>query len=157
MKFKFAAIDQTARVVRGVLRAESHEEARDLLMGEQVYPKQLSPVGDSEPVTWVPRTRVLERARASSPAVAEQVLVGPVEVSLGSLSVVTGGTLVLKKAGGEVLRFASSEREEVRVLGWPVRVLRITMLTGQMYEIRAGLFLTAGWARAVTKALDKAR
>lgn len=158
MKFKFAAIDHTARVVRGVLRAESESDARDLLMGEQVYPKQLSPADDAEPVTWVPRTRVLERARAASaPTADEKLLFGPVRVPLGFISITATYAINLTLRTGEVLHFTPADLEEVRVLGWPRRFLRITTLTGQMYEIPAGIFLTAGWAQLFIKTLDKAK
>ncbi len=171
MKFRFRGIDETGSVVRGVLRAEGEEHARELLLGENVFEKGIEPAGEDEKVTWVPRMRILSRAEerpGMQPAGARDADAQPVRAVFqtravhgyekpvaGKAGLTEDATFVFSPEGGGAERFVArpEELETVQLAGFPFVVLRLTMLSGRMYEFEAGFLVASGNPRAIRKEL----
>ncbi len=172
MKYRFRGIDQTGSVLRGVLRADSEEHARELLLGEGVFEKGIEPAGEEEKVTWVPRQRILSRAEQrpgmdTGGAVTEadarpvravfptRAVHGYESPTPGKAGLTEHGVFVFvpEAGGGEKLVAGPRELEMVTLAGFPFVVLRLTLLSGRMYEFEAGFFFAKGNARAIRKEL----
>lgn len=171
MKFRFQGIDGTGSVLRGVMRADTGEHARELLRGEGVFEKKLEPAGEEEKVTWVPRQRILSRAQgttagADSPSRGEDVrpvralfqtkaLLGFDKPAEGRAGLTEDGTFVFEPSAREQPRLAlpPEELETAHLAGFPARLLRLTLLSGRMYEFTAGFLIASGTARAIQKEL----
>lgn len=170
MKFRFVAVDGRGRVLRGVMRAENPEDAREIMLAEEVYPKQIEPADEEEKATWAPRERIKARASGAATwaekkkqeeerpvrAVFRTVgLFGTIGPGLAGLS--DGGSFVFipEKATGEKFVVTLWELEDVRVFGFPRRVLRLTLLDGSMHEFTAGIFLTGSHAKETANHLKK--
>lgn len=169
MKFRFQAIDGQGRVLRGVLRAESEEDARELLLGEEVFPKRLEPAGEDEPVTWAAKGRVKERMKASATGTtaepAEPLPPGtPVwdtsrAVAGGwepcRVAITKPGVLIVEASGASPLTIRRERVEEARLRGFPFWVLAVTMLDGGLHEFRAGFLFPHPGARRCAAALRR--
>ncbi len=160
MKFRFQGIDGGGRVVRGILRAGDEAEAREMLLSEQVFPKNLDATGEEEQVTWVSKSWVKEqhtRARASGDAkasmppgspVAAAVLDDGTEVVSGRFA--AGEEGVYFETGGVVREWRADGVETARLAGFPGRRLMVSLLDGSLLEFRAGfVFAPAAFKSAV--------
>lgn len=168
MKLRFQAIDQGGRVVRGVLRAESAEEAREFLTGENLFPKTLNECAGEERVTWAPKSRIKEALAAgghrdsdSPPRIVAAsfrtvAVMGFDAHTAGEAGLGEAGDFVFLPDSGAPLRIAPGELESALVAGFPARVLRLTLINGRMYEFRAGILLAKGGARSIVRAIRKA-
>ena len=165
MKFQFTAIDSGGRVLRGVLRAENEEDARDLLLSEDVFAKQLEPVDEEEKTTWAPKKRIKERLanpntwskqgegekeKPISCVFNSRILSGFGAGASGQLGLSESGALVFQNSEGEALfQAAESEIELALVCGFPLRVLRVVLLNGKMLEFSAGRVFATSSAKSI--------
>lgn len=170
MKFQFTAVDSGGRIVRGVMRAENEEEARELLLGEDVFPKKLNEVGEEEKVTWSPKGRIKAKvADAATWNKGAAKIDSNIDDLLLTTTAVTGFDRPLQGAAGlnadgdfvfqprqdgETLVVRPSELEILSISGFPRRLLRLTLLSGRMYEFTAGLFLSTANAKAIVRQLS---
>lgn len=169
MKFRFVAVDGRGRVLRGVMRAESPEDAREIMLAEEVYPKQIEPAEEEEKATWAPRERIKARATGAATwaekkkqederpvrAVFRTIgLFGTIGAGQAGLSD-SGAFVFIPASGGEKFTVAAAELEDARVMGFPRRVLRLTLLDGSMHEFTAGIFLTGSHAKETATHLKK--
>lgn len=162
MKFHFQAIDEKGRVQRGVLRAESAEAARDVLLAENIFAKKLDPADEAETVTWAPKVRRENRGgSAADSASAKPVraffettaLLGFEMPRRGRAGLTEQGAFVFECSGEPALVLGAADVEAVVLAGFPYRVLRLTLLSGRMYEFAAGLLFANSSAKEALKAL----
>jgi hypothetical protein len=164
MKLRFQAIDSNGRVVRGVLRAEDDAAARDLMREEGLFAKTLEPVDEEEKVTWSPRNRIkaamesrtgdsAEARRIVRSAFATRALSGVEGAPSGEAGLSEAGDFVFSPVGdaAEPLLIRREDAEQAVVSGFPVKTLRITLLSGKMYEFAAGMLLANGGAKDVVR------
>ena len=166
MRYSFQAVDEHGRVTRGVLKAESEEQARELLLDENVFPKQLEPAAEDEKVTWAPTRRIKEQYAARSSAGREEkrpvraifettLLFGTDEAPLpGKAGLTEQDEFVFNPRQGEPFNFSREEVEVAAIRGFPIRVMRITMLNGRMYEFQAGMIIANGSAKEIARTLS---
>lgn len=170
MKFHFEAIDGDGRPLRGVLAADSEVDAIARLRGEGVFPKKVTEADSEAKVTFAAKKAIeARRARGmASPGGPEDALqnlprkmVG-VTASTGFTTPVAGfigltdaGHLLFHGKNGEKLFAEPRHIESAQVVGFPFRRLRITLVTGQMYEFSAGFLLTDGDLRQLVANLNK--
>lgn len=159
MKLQFEAIDGKGRVVRGILRAESEEDARDLLMAEEIYAKRLIPCPEEATPTWAPKVR----ARSSRPVPeAERLPVRHVlQTALreagaapqpGRLGLTESGeAVVFEPASGDPRRWTIDEIEVATVHGLIVRELTITLNNGRSLVFDGGTVFAASEAGSLAK------
>lgn len=170
MKFRCVAVDEGGRIVREVLRADSEEDARELLLGENLFPKQLEPVPEETKVTWVSRRRVQENIdkrrvqTGDGETGTERPLVFGRTTLLragggteGTLSVFAGGEVVFEPRGGEKRIYRAQDVEAARLGGFPLRRLRLYLLNGELFEFTAGWFVASGAMRTACRALAGAK
>jgi hypothetical protein len=69
-----------------------------------------------------------------------------VDGKAGTAGLSDDGAFVFQPVGGEKLVLPAAQLEDVRVLGFPARILRLTELTGRMHEFSAGFLLASGAA-----------
>lgn len=165
MRYRFTAIDGKGRVVRGVMAAESEAEAREILIEDEIYPKQLEEASE-EKVTWAPKRRIqqkLEDARKAggteekqaSPerAIFHTVALFGFENSpvSGKAGLTESGDFIFQATTGESVRLNPDKTEVVNLSGFPLRVLRFTTLDGRIFEFRAGLILTCAEAKEIER------
>lgn len=166
MKFRFEAIDERGTVMRRVLRAESEEAAREALLAEGVFPKRMEPVGEEEKVSWSPKAaarQLQERVHglreapgAGEPEVRERLAVSlrrGNEMLRGTLSIRSDNSVLFDGDGTRIVM----ERERVetaRIAGFPVRVLRVSMLDGDLLETGAGFVVAGPFHKRVVRALS---
>ncbi len=164
MKFRFAAIDGTGRVLRGVLRAEGEEDARELLLSGDVYAKTLEPADEEEKATWAPRARIMSRHASAGAAAAElrpvaglfptRCVAGHGAGSAGEAGFAESGEFVYtQRGGGKPLVVSPGEIEVAALAGFPRRLLRLTLLDGRMIEFDAGFLFASGGARGAVRRL----
>jgi hypothetical protein len=166
MRYSFQAIDEQGRVIRGVLRAENEEEARELLLGENVFPKRLEEAEEGVKVTWAPKGRIKaqyeqrgaggsaeEPAKAVRALFSTTLLFGMEGAPVAGRAGLTEQNGFVFEAPGRRLQFAREEVETAAIGGFPGKVLRITLLSGKMFEFRAGVLLAAGSAREIARTL----
>lgn len=165
MKFRFTAIDSGGRVLRGVLRAENEEDARDLLLSEDVFPKSLASVAEEEKTTWAPKKRIKERLanpntwnkqgegekeKPISCVFKTRILSGSGAGASGQLGLSESGALVFQNSKEESLFQATeAEIELASLCGFPIRVLRVVLLNGKMMEFRAGRIFATSSAKSI--------
>jgi hypothetical protein len=172
MKFHFTAIDSRGAVMRGVLRAENEDDARDLLLSEDIFAKQLEPAPEDEKVTWSAKGRVKKRLADAATwnqqkaqeneepvaAVFETLALTGYDAPVrGRAGLAESGAFVFQPLleGKERLHLGPADLETVSVSGYPGRVLRLTLVSGRMYEFAAGFFLTRAGAREIQRRLKK--
>lgn len=172
MKFHFTAIDEGGRVVRGVLRADDEAGARDALLSENVFAKQLQRADEEEKVTWAPRGRIKARmanaatwnkqkeaadAKPVAAAFRTVVLAGHDVQGAGEAGLSEDGAFVFVPDGkdAESLRLGPEDLEIVSLVGFPMRVLRLTLVSGRMVELKAGFFVASGAARQIVRHFKK--
>lgn len=162
MKLRFQAIDEKGRVVRGVLRAESADDARDLLLAENIFAKKLEPAEESEELTWAPKVRREARTSPNAAAAAPKAVRALFDTTAvlgfetdrrGRAGLTETGALVFEAAGHDPLVIPAAEVEAATLAGFPRRLLRVTLLSGRMYEFTAGVLFASSSARAVAAAL----
>jgi len=156
MKYKFQAIDSQGRVVRGVLSADSEDEAREFLLSEELFGKRFEEVDDSDAVTWAPKKLRMEKHQASvTPSdelkIPEGVKRSETVMHVGGKSV--RGALAIENEDSILFESKDSEEDSRRIeknrveraelSGFPARFLRIYMIDGDLIEFSAG-FLHAG-------------
>lgn len=163
MRWRFKAIDGGGRVVRAVMAAETEEEARELLLGENVFPKRIEPAGEDEKVTWAPKERIKARIAAGQLGTRKTDDTKPIRAIFdttcvtgfsaplqGSAGLAEDGTFVFA-AGSESLRISPDQVEVAAISGFPRRLLRITLLSGKMYEFVAGFLFAKGASKLVAR------
>jgi hypothetical protein len=174
MRLEFEAVDEKGQVRRGVLEAPSESEARETLLAETLFPKTVRDAGES-PVTWKPRSRVVGAAAGAgrSPAFPGEIPSSASKVhtmmhhaggtDTGLLGVGRDGVVYFQadKEGGPRLVFTAAGVETARLVGFPLRMLRVVLLDGGLCEFPAG-FLFAGRVHvaardALTVGLPRAR
>jgi hypothetical protein len=171
MKFQFTAIDQGGRVRRGVLRAEDEDDAREKLLADDIVPKELGPADEDEKVTWAPKSRYKARqatpetwnqprkeseARPVAAAYQTTAFTGFSGITNGEAGLTEDRDFVFVPAGGEeTLRLAPEELELALVTGFPRRLLRLTLLSGKMYEFAAGMIFTTPEAKEIARTLSR--
>ncbi len=163
MKFHFTAIDGNGRVVRGTLRAGNEDNARELLLSENIFSKKLEPADEEEKITWFPRKKILERTAAANAAgqTKEQRCVAntfPTTI-LGGEHANHSGEAGLTEDGDFIFVYTDNkadpiivspdQTETIDILGFPTRTLRVTLISGKMYEFNAGLIFANGSARQI--------
>ena len=165
MKFRFEAIDERGMVLRRVLRAESEEAAREALLAEGVFPKRIAPVGEEEKVSWSPKAAARElqervHGLREGPAAGEPEVRERLTVSLRRGSEVMRGTLgirsdnsVLFDGDGTRIVMERERVETARIAGFPVRVLRVCLLDGDLLEVAAGFLVAGAFHKRVVRAL----
>lgn len=152
MKFRVHTIDASGRPRTEVIRADSEEEAREILLGEALHPKRLEPVDESEKVTFVSRKRVEEQLEQRRAATGTEASPPPLEMVR---TVVTrdgirtpgdigfaGSTLhFTPDPGGDCdpLQITSEDVETARISGFPARTLQVFLLNGELLEFSAGV------------------
>ncbi len=152
MKLRFQAIDQNGRVVRGVLRADSEAEAREMLLAEEAFPKKFDEVPEDEQVTWVSKTWVKEK-HARTQARGEENVTLPAGVSTATAALNDGtgvykgrfaisGSVLYFETSGLVRQWPAEKIEDARVTGFPDRWLMVSLLDGSLLEFRAGFIFT---------------
>lgn len=169
MKFHAECIDERGAVVRRVLSANDREHAREMLLNaEGWYAKRLEPVPDDTPVSWAPRDAGVERLRA---AVHGQLAATPPAPKLVAASLTTllalgdrparRGTLTVYDTGRLVFDAATEPRlqrvvepsdvELAAIVGFPMRRLAVSLLSGELLEFSAGpLMAGEAFRRAVS-------
>ncbi len=170
MKFHFGAIDEEGRPRRGVLSADSEVDAIALLRGEGLFPKKVTEADSGAKVTFAPR-KAIEARRAQgtsyqggkddSPVDLPKIQV-PVTATMGFAAPVLGfigltdaDQLVFFSQGADKLAAEPRQIESARIVGFPFRRIRITLVNGQMYEFSAGFLLTNGALRKLVADLNK--
>ncbi len=160
MKFRFEAIADGGVVTRGVLRAENEDEAREILLGEAVFPKSLEATSEDEKVTWAPASLVkekLEKHRQSfeqtevsfsddSPKMEVTCLFGLGGYHRGRVGVSRSNELVFEPASEKVEMFSVKREnvEVVRYMGFFPRRVQVVLLNGKTYEFSCGqLFVSS--------------
>jgi len=167
MKFRVQAIDAGGRVVRATLRAESEDEARAMLLAEEIFPKRVEPAAEDEPVTWTSKTWVkdkMERARGSASS-AESIRI-PAGASTSATTLVEGaartrgrfaavaGTLYFEPEGraADTRSWSADRIETALIQGFPARRLVVCLVDGGLLEFDAGfLFAAPPFKTAVAK------
>jgi hypothetical protein len=161
MKFRFEAIDGQGTVLRRVLRADDEASAREALLAEGIFPKRMEPVDEDEKISWTPRTgarELQERVKShregtsgTEPEVRERM---PAVLRRGNTS--TRGSLIIRsdnsvlfEGGDQRVVMQREQVETARLAGFPVRVLRIAMLDGELLEFGAGFLFAGGFHRRV--------
>lgn len=172
-KFRFEAIDTAGQVKRGVLQALSQQEARMVLLDNEIHPKRLEEVGGEEKVTWAPKRRRREEDPAShfykgaadfTPPVRAlfdaRILLGEKRGTRGRAGMTGDGSFSFESADGKPensFAVARAELEVARLAGFLPRVLRLVRLDGKMHEFAVGgLFAPAG-AKELVKQLKTRR
>lgn len=161
MKYRVQAIDSKGRVVRVVLRAESEDEAREMLLAEELFAKRLDEAPDGEAVTWVSKTWVkdrLERARSGaaaageSPRIPSAAATAPTTMADGHRAVrgrfaAHDGRIYFEPEGRpqDTRVWQPESIETTRIAGFPARRLCVFLIDGSMVEFAAG-FAFAGAA-----------
>lgn len=164
MKFRAHVVDSQGRPRCEVLRADSEEEAREILLGEALHPKRIEEAGEEEKVTFVSRRRVearLEERRTASALEGDERIVslGPATRTVLTRDLIrtpgtvafSGGTLAFEPdEGGDSgpLRLTAEDVETARLQGFPMRRLSVFLLSGGLLEFSAGVLT----ARPVFKA-----
>ncbi|MEQ8822222.1 MAG: hypothetical protein RLY93_18460 [Sumerlaeia bacterium] len=169
MKYEFQAIDSRGTVRRGVLRAESEEEAREFLLGEELFPKTIGPADEECKVTWTPRQRIKrqleaksgggEPARSQGKVLAEgaAALLRNGQRAVGTLTVTAERELAFTPRGqGEPVVLPAEKIEQASFRGFPFRWLVVTTLDGALYEFPAGFLLPGRVYRVAVRTLKEA-
>lgn len=167
MKFHAECIDERGAVVRRVLVADDRDHARELMLTEGWFAKRIEPVPDDTPVSWAPRDAGVERLRAAvrgqlAPAPPAAKLVAASLTTLlalggrparrGTLTVYSDGRLSFQPvdAPAEHQGFLPADIEVATIVGFPLRRLSVSLLSGELVEFSAGLFIAgAAFKRAV--------
>lgn len=166
MKLRFEAIDGRGRVTRGVLRAESADEARELLVEEQIYAKRLEPVGEEVPLTWAPKARRTRGGNAPSSDerpvrhLYNTTMHRPGEPMVaGRLGLTESGLAVFEPADAMIgaLAFPVDSLEVVALTGLVARRLRLVLLNGRTIEFEAGTVFADSAITAITRHLQSSR
>ncbi len=168
MKYAFQAVDQKGCIVRDVLRAEDEDQAREMLLAEGIFPKSLEPVDDETRVTWTSREWLRHRREEGGASESEDDFSLPGEGPRGPASMrrgerMIGGILGVRPTGEVVFRAKTGtadsvvlrpERvEEAKIVGFPVRWLRVYLVDGDLLEFPAGYMLSGGVFKAACRAL----
>lgn len=157
MKLRFEAIDGKGRVTRGVLRADSEEEARDLLMAEEIYPKRFEECPEDLAPTWAPKVR-RQRGGQSLPDGERRavrhcfetvLLAGGVAGKLGLSE--SGEAVVFETRDGEPQRFPIDDIEVSSVHGLLSRQFTITFNNGKTMVWEAGSIFRGTEAPALVR------
>jgi hypothetical protein len=165
MRFRFVAVDSGGRIVRGVLRGDSEQDARESLLADDHFPKSLEAVADDEPVTWASRGRFRARqqaAAAESPRVVAETrltsLIGVCEGEAVTLRLSSDGAFQVIAGAGVVAASIHVDRLELAAIsGFPGRVLRLVTLDGISYDFHAGWVLAQRSARLLLQRLNEQR
>ncbi|MCB2155432.1 hypothetical protein KQI84_11135 [bacterium] len=170
MRFRFQAVDSRGRVVREIMRADNEEEAREILLDEELFPKSLEPVGEDEKVTWVARDRVKRRAgeaaaRATETAPRVSGSVPHAHTTLhrgnesvqGLLGVREDDTLLFQpdKSNEATIVLTPDRVEDAQLSGFPLRQLRVFQLDGELLEFPAGFLFSGPIFRRITKTFGR--
>jgi hypothetical protein len=166
--FEFHAVRPDGRIEQGVLEAESPETARDALRAAGLFPKRLGPAAPDATRTWAPRTRRREDDPASHhyrgpregdtivrAAMATRRVLPAAPPVPGRLGLTARGSLLFEPTDAAAPR-AHAEPEAIetaRLLGFPRRLLCVTLLDGRMLEFEAGWLFAAAPAREIARAL----
>jgi hypothetical protein len=167
-KYRFSAVDTAGQIKRGVLKAASLEEARDLLFDNQVQPKQLVEAGDDEAITWAARpvrreddpashfyrkeAKAAPPVRALFPATA---LGGSLAGKRGRGGLTADGSFAFQADGEAPLTVAREDLEVATLSGFLPRILRIIRIDGRMHEFSVGILVAPAGARETRKTLNK--
>lgn len=157
MKLRFEAIDGKGRVTRGVLRAESEEDARDLLMAEEIYAKRFEECGEDVPPTWAPKVRRQRGGQAISDAerrpvrhcFATTLRAGALAGTLGLSE--SGEAVVFQVGDGDPQRFSIEDIEVATVHGLLSRELTITLNNGRSLVFDAGNIFRSSEASSLAR------
>ncbi|MEO8376535.1 MAG: hypothetical protein ABI579_02605 [Candidatus Sumerlaeota bacterium] len=167
-RYRFQAIDETGRVVRGVLRADGDDSARDILRDEALFPKTLDAVSEDEKITWSPRNRI--KAAAQRPAsVARnnapprivrapfdtECLRGFEHVAAGEAGLADDDRFVFQPKGAAALTISADEVEQVSIAGLLSKRLSIVLVSGKSYEFTAGTIFSKASAKLIASTLSK--
>ncbi len=167
MKFRFEAIDEQGNVLRRVLRAESEEGAREALLAEGIFPKRVEPVAEEEKVSWSPKAAardlqqrvhgLKDRNAASEPDIRERLaatLRRGEKAHRGSL-VIRSDNSILFEADELKIEMHRDKVETARIAGFPLRVLRVSMLDGELLEYPAGLIFAPSFHKRIVALLKR--
>lgn len=169
-KFTFNAVDTSGRILRGVLRASGEEEARLLLLENQVHPKQLEEAPEDAEVTWAPKPVRKEDDPASHFYKGSGALESPVRMVFptrlldknipgpaGSAGLTRSGGFAFQSEENEAasITIDAGEIEIARIEGFFPRVLRIFRLNGRMVEFSVGKLFAHSAAKETMRALNK--
>ncbi|MBI5154003.1 hypothetical protein HZA57_02100 [Candidatus Poribacteria bacterium] len=168
-RFRFDAIDEKGTVIRRVMKAEDGEQARAVLVENRLFPKHITETDGEEPVTWVSRRDGLSSSQlhgaGESRLPVQAVRPGATTLHRGGESV--PGTLAVFSSGevrftpqrdpGEGFRWSADDVETARITGFPLRMLRVHLLDGDLLEFPAGFLFAAPVFRAALDALSGAR
>lgn len=72
-KFKFQAIDNSGRLVRGIMRADDEGSAREVIEGTGCFVKRIEQVAEDAAVTWTARKRSVELDAEARQAVRDRI------------------------------------------------------------------------------------
>lgn len=162
MKLHFEAIDGRGRVTRGVLKADSEQDARDRLMAEEIYPKRFTPAADDEPITWAPKVRRTAGTQRGGSADSDlrpvrhcrrvqRLRAGEAPVE-GTLGLTEDGRLVFQSADQLVIEPADVEIANHR--GFPQRILEVMLVDGRLLRFTAGTLFASSETSAIAKHLN---
>ncbi|MCC5875413.1 MAG: hypothetical protein JJU11_04250 [Candidatus Sumerlaeia bacterium] len=169
-KFSFQAVDTEGRIIRGVLKAESSDHARELLFDNQVHPKQLDETDGETKVTWAPKPTRREDNPASHFYKGTNTVESPVRETFSARLVTrekapVPGTAGLTRSSGfafqsEVdegasMTIAREDIEIARIEGFFPRMLRIFRLNGRMEEFAIGGMFAPASAKETMRTLNK--
>lgn len=169
-KFSFQAVDTEGRIIRGVLKAENADQARDLLFDNQVHPKQIDETDDDAKITWAPKPLRREDNPASHFYKGTDTVESPVRETFTARLITrekapVAGTAGLTRSGGfafhsEVdesssMTIAREDIEIARVEGFFPRMLRIFRLNGRMEEFAVGGLFAPAAAKETMRTLNK--
>lgn len=141
-----------------MLRAEDPAEARELLLLEGLYAKQLDPATEEDPITWAAKRSTKEKLAAATPDQASfpseptrhlfpATLLAQPHVE-GKAGLAEDGRFSFRSVDpSRSFALARDELEEVSLRGWFRKTLRLTHLDGRQWELHLGHLFTPTAAR----------
>jgi len=166
-KYRVRAVDAAGRMVSHVLRATGEEHARAQLLEAGLFLKAAEAATDSDRVDWSPRSAAGPKAvaaQASREAPSITGLAAKVVTTLhgragsceGHLGVTREGTVSFfpRDTSKPSHHFTPADAEAAEIAGFPLRMLRITLLDGETLECPAGFLFAGPVFRAVRDALN---
>lgn len=165
MKFRFQAVNESGNAMRGVMRADSEDDARQRLLAQNIFPKHIEPAPEDEKITWASRSPSEIRPGSSwrHP--------GPTKVDMpqgtrlleavynqhgspvrGQLGVTPQGKVGFRSKDGETEFWLEREDVEgVYLRGFPFRQLQIVRVDGDDLLAPAGFLFPAPLPKELLK------
>ncbi|MCC6547442.1 hypothetical protein IT570_09775 [Candidatus Sumerlaeota bacterium] len=167
-RYRFQAIDETGRVVRGVMRANDKDSSREILAGESLHAKTLEEVSEDEKTTWSPRGRIKAMAQGAPAGEAHResrIVRASLETEcirgLGQSMAGVAGLddedrfVFQHDSASAPLLISREEIEQVSISGLMTKVLTIVLVSGKAYEFAVGTVFPHASAKLIASTLAK--